>query len=145
MSTRFGPGSCLFVLIGIVSLLSLLVYLGLPHHPKTAAELCGHYVLDCELEHEEVTLRPDGTFAQTVTIQATWDVASADGKWTYNTRDGYVTFEDAFMNVLKRPHELNPDYAYPRPGLTLMPAEYWFGRLILGDWLGSWPYWEKVK
>lgn len=146
------PRSCLLVLVGSIIVLSLFVYSYFPFIPRQAAELYGDYVLDCELVHGEMTLHPDGTFAQKVTIKATSEVISSKGKWTYHTGKsssglmfGDVSFHDGFVTVLEWPNKLKPDYAHPKPGGALLPAQYRFGRLILGGSVDSWPDWKKVK
>ena len=151
MNKKVVRRTCLFAVVGAILLLSLLVYFCIPYAPKTAAELCGDYVRDCKLVHEELTLKPDGTFIQTVTIKATSDKISSKGKWTYETHTssglifGDVIFENGFINALKWPDELNPDYAHPLQGISVIPAEYWFGKLIIGGSVDSFPDWKKVK
>jgi len=150
MDKKVGPGSCLRIVVGVMLLLALLVYLCMPYSPRTAIELYGDYVLDCELVHEELTLRPDGTFTQTVTIKATSEVFSSKGKWTYHRRMSYglmfgrVRCDGGYRSVLKWPNELKPDYAHRQPGSTSLPAEYWFGQLVMGGG-DSWPEWKKVE
>jgi len=147
---KIRPKSCLIVLLGGIVLLALVVYLCIPYAPRTAAELCGTYVLDCELVEQQLTLFPDGTFTQVVTVKSTSEAMSSKGKWRYDTRTkngatfGDVTF-DAFMAVLQWPDELKPDYAHPHPGIAVLPAEYWFGQLILGGRVDSWPDWKKIN
>lgn len=138
-----GPGSCLTVVLAVILLLAFLVYACIPYSPTAASELRGRYVLDCELMHGELALHPDGTFAETVTIKATSDVATANGTWAYNSGDHYVTFE-GLLRVLRRPDEVDPGYANAPLGVSLLPAEYWFGRLRIGGSVDSWPDWEKV-
>lgn len=132
-----------------ISFLAILAYMCSPRAPKTVGELCGTYVLDCELTAEELVLRPDGTFTQTITIKSTSERISSKGKWTYRThttrgqRFGDVTL-DGFCAVLKWPDELYPDYSHAHPGISVLPAQYWFGRLTLGG-VDSWPAWKRVK
>jgi hypothetical protein len=150
IAKKAGPGLRLIIVLGAILLLTLIVYLYLPYAPRTMGELCGTYVLDCELVKEELILRPDGTFTQTATIKVASKKVSSEGTWTYGTRlssglaVGDVTL-DGFVALLKWPDELTPDYAHSRPGIAVLPAEYWFGRLILGGRVDSWPDWKKVK
>ncbi len=148
MNKKVGRKSCL--VMGAVILFALLAWLCIPHTPKSAAELCGTYVLDCELIHGVLILCPDGTFAQTVIIKATSEKISSKGTWTYKTRvSSGLTFGDvvldAFVAVLEWPDELKPDYAHSQPGVAVLPVEYWFGELLIGGSVDSWPNWKKVK
>ena len=100
---KTSPRSCILVSVGSILVLSLFVYSCTTSTPRQAGEFYGDYVLDCELVHEEMTLHPDGTFTQKVTIKATSEVISSKGKWTYHTRKssglmfGDVTFDDGFV------------------------------------------------
>ncbi len=113
--------------------------------PTTSAEICGIYVADHELAREELTLRPDGTFAQVVTVKATLASSFSEGKWAYDAGAGDVTFYEGFMIVLEGPHELNPDYDSPGLFIVDKSVRYWFGFLVIGDEFGDWPVWRKVK
>ena len=138
------------LVLGGSFLLALFVYLCIPSTPRTAQELYGTYVLDCDLVHEQMVLNPDGTFTQTVSIKATGEKISSEGKWTYQTRKsnglifGDVTFNDGFVGVLEWPNELRPDYDQSKSGGGVIPAEYYFGQLELGGRVDSWPQWKKV-
>jgi hypothetical protein len=140
----------LFIAAGVVTGLVLLTSFCVPHSPTTAGELYGTYILDCNLVREELILRPDGTFSQTATVKATADEVSAKGNWEYRLRKshgvrfGDVRFTDGFIIMLKRPDTLDPDYAQPKPGCSVLCAEYWYGQLILGR-VDDWPEWRKVK
>lgn len=150
MSKKAGPGLRLIVVLGAILLLMLVVYLCLPYAPRTTGELCGTYMLDCELVEGELILRPDGTFTQTATIKSTSEKISSKGTWTYGTGTshgvifGNVTL-DGFVSARKWPGERDPDYAHSQPGIAVWPAEYWFGRLILGGRVDSWNDWKKVN
>jgi hypothetical protein len=150
MKMKAGPGSCLIIVLGAIILLVLLVYLCIPYAPKTTADLCGLYILDCDLEHEELTLNSDGTFTQILTVKDTSEVFSSKGKWTY-ARDswcglscGTVTFIGGMRGVLERPDKLKANYAEQKPGGGGVSAQYWFGQLTLGG-ADSWPAWKKAK
>ena len=139
---------CLIVVSTTIMLFALVVYFFSSHAPKTTAELCGTYTLDCELVEEELHLYPDGTFFQTAIIKSTSENISSTGKWTFATREnggslfGDVTL-DGFIAVLKWPDELNQDYSHPV--IAVLPAEYLHGRLIIGGRVDSWPNWKKVE
>lgn len=148
MGMRAGLRLCLIVVLVTIMLLALVVFFFSSYTPKTTAELCGTYTLDCELVEEELNLYPDGTFIQTAIIKSTSENISSVGRWTFATRTnrgslfGDVTL-DGFMAVLKWPDELNQDYSHPV--IAVLPAEYWFGRILLGGRVDSWPVWKQVK
>jgi hypothetical protein len=134
------------VVLGGSFLLALLVYLCIPGTPRTALELCGTYVLDCDLIHEQLVLNDDGTFSQTVSVRATGEVMSSNGSWKYEKSgwlSGEVTF-DGFLVVLEWPDRLRADYAQKKPWVAVMPATYSFGQLELGIGADSWPQRKKV-
>ena len=139
------------LVLGGSLLLLLFVYFCIPSTPRTSLELCGTYILDCELVHEELTLSPEGTFSQTVSIKATGEEISSVGKWAYHTRlnrgliFGDVVFDNGLLNVLKWPDELKADYSHQERGTAFLPAEYYFSQLELGGRVDSWPQWKKVK
>jgi hypothetical protein len=153
MKRKAGRRSWHLIVLGVAFLLAVVAYLCLPYAPRTGAELCGNYVLDCQLVHEELTLASDGTFTQRATIKPTGEVISSKGKWTYETNTRHSLFgrvhfysgsNEGFLALLKWPNELKPDYAQQTPGGASLPAKYWLGRLTLGG-TDSWPYWKKVK
>jgi hypothetical protein len=132
-------------------LLGLFVYLCIPSTPRTAQELVGTYIRDCDLVHEQLVLNHDGTFTQTVSIQATGEEISSHGAWTYQTHTsggcifGEVTFRGGYVSVLEWPDKLRADYIHPKSGAGFIPAEYYFGQLELGGRVDSWPQWKKVQ
>jgi hypothetical protein len=131
-------------------LLAVFVYFCIPSTPRTPEELCGNYILDCDLVHDELALNLDGSFKQTVSIKATGEAISSEGTWSYQTHRsgglifGDVTFHSGFVGVLKWPDEVRPDYSHLKPGAAIVPAEYYFGQLELGGRVDSWPQWKKV-
>jgi hypothetical protein len=147
MSKKAGLRLRIFFVVAAILLFAIVVYQCIPSAPRKTAELYGNYVLDCKLIHGEMTLFPNGTFTQTVTIKATDEVFSSRGMWSYVTEQssgltfGTLRLRDGSINVLKRPDELRQDYAQQKPSNSFMPAEYWFGRLILGR-ADDWPEWK---
>ncbi|HAF15737.1 MAG TPA: hypothetical protein DHU55_06000 [Blastocatellia bacterium] len=99
---------------------------------KSAGELYGTYVADYKVAREKVILNPDGTFTQEVTIKATSKVDVAKGRWSYDSKSGYVTFDGGFMVVLDGFHQFDPDYRKPKPGVVSEPAGKVLGHLSFG-------------
>lgn len=147
------PKSVLLVVFGTVLSVALIAYLSMPYAPRTRGEVCGHYVLDCELVHEELTLSGDGTFTQTVTIKPTGELISSKGRWEYKTDTSDILFgsvmfysgpDEGLLSPLEWPNQLKPRHAYRTPSGAALPAVKWFGRVTLGGSVDSWPDWKKV-
>jgi hypothetical protein len=129
--------------LGAAALFTILVWLILPRYPKSASELVGSYVLDCDLVREVVVVNAGGTYSQTATIKDTDETASSDGKWTFDPADCYIRFDQHFMKTLNRPDALNPDFAHPS-GDFVVSVEYWLGHLFIGGTPDPWPGWRKI-
>ena len=131
------------MLILAALVVALVVYWLIPSYPETAAELFGTYVADHKLVHDEFTLRPDGSFVQTVTVRATSQVVSSQGTWTYDPGNHYVTFRNGFLVSLRPPsYGVDLDYAHQWP-VVVYPVRYWFGRLVFPEINGR-QEWKKV-
>ena len=116
----------------------------IPYAPKTMAELCGTYILDCELAHEELTLHSDGTFVQTATIKATSEVLSSKGKWAYDTDTShslsgnvmfYSNVNEGFIALFERPDGYDLTIGNRQVALCLLSigsANSFWGGLIRG-------------
>ena len=100
---------------------------------KNQSEFYSTYLADYNVAKEKLTLDRDGTFVQEVTLKATSKVDVAKGTWTYNTKSGYVTFNENFMGVLDGFRKLNPDYTHPKPGIVVQPVLRLFGRVQIGS------------
>lgn len=143
--------SCLLlVAAGATAAMLLLAHLVVPRAPRTAAELCGRYVLHSDDVHGEMNLRSDGTFVQTLAIKSRSQEISSEGNWNYETRMsggvmfGNVRFLNGFVDVFQSPDRLKPADASRTLGITVLPAEHWFDGLVLGR-VDSWPEWKKVE
>ena len=99
---------------------------------KEQSELYGTYLADYDVAKEKLTLNKDGSFIQEVTIKATSEVTTAKGFWSYDHKTGYVSFEENFMLVIDGFRKFNPDYAHPKPGGVLEPADKYFGFILIG-------------
>jgi hypothetical protein len=126
-----------------VSLVATCIWFSVPRRPKSANEIGGTYVLDCDFVHEVVVVKSNGIYKQAVTIKATGETASSDGRWTFDPVNCYVRFDHHFMKTLNRPDELNPDYAHPS-GDYVASVEYWLGQLTIGGSPHPWPGWRRV-
>ncbi len=100
--------------------------------PKSESELYGTYNADYSVAKEKLTLNKDGTFVQEVMLKAASKIDVQKGTWTYNRESGYVTFHGRFMGVLDGFGKLDPDYAHPKPGLVVQPADKYFGHILIG-------------
>lgn len=116
-----------------VSIIIFMVLFMVSCKVKSQSDLFGTYVADYNVAKEELTLNKDGTFIQKVKLKAKSKVAIAKGKWTYDTKTGYVIFEENHMAVIDGFRKLNPDYEKPNPGPAFFPADKYFGRILLGS------------
>jgi hypothetical protein len=135
--------SCILAILGFGAL-AFLFGLLVPSSPRSDSELYGDYVLDCDLVHEHLSLRPDGSYVQTVTIKATSQIAVSEGRWTYDKCDRHVHFVSHFLLSLSSPFDVNPSYASPSQGLVAYTATRWMGRVTLRGWVDDWPGWRKL-
>jgi hypothetical protein len=101
--------------------------------PEDYSNLFGTYLADYDIAKERLTLNKDGTFVQEVTIKATSKIDKVNGKWTYDSKTGYLTFHDNFMLVLNGLRKFQPDYAQPKPGLVGYPVNVSFGKIRIGS------------
>ncbi|MBI4302554.1 MAG: hypothetical protein HY664_08105 [Chloroflexi bacterium] len=119
--------SLALVILGSVSILASRKYFGTP---RKQSELYGTYVADYKIAKEKLILKDDGTFEQEVTIKKTGGVSVTKGSWTYDPKDGYVTFH-YFIVVLDGFGEFDPGYAQPKRGAVIQDAVKLFGRIRL--------------
>jgi hypothetical protein len=152
----------LWPLLGLVALGAAVLFLSVDSAsrfrrgvPKSADQICGTYVHDTPIAHQELVLREDGTCTHMATIKATSEEVSYAGTWKYHTRvrrgirRGDVVFENGFLQVLStETGELDPNYAKPRKGGANLPVQYSYGGL--GGQLVLWenefgPQWRKVR
>lgn len=99
---------------------------------RSAHELYGTYVADYEVAREKLTLNPDGTFIQEVTIKKAAKVDVAKGAWSFDAKSGYVRFDGGFMSVLNGFREFDPNYRSPKQGIVSEPTGKVLGRLSIG-------------
>ena len=97
------------------------------------SELYGNYIADYEIAKETIRLNKDGSFEQKVVLKSSLKVDVAKGRWTYDVKTGYVTFHNNFMIVLDGFNKLNADYAHPKPGTVVEPADKSLVNIVLGS------------
>jgi hypothetical protein len=110
---------------------------------KDQSELYGRYLADYEVAKEKLTLNRDATFTQEVVLKASSKVEVATGTWSYNPETGYVSLNGGFIVVLNGLKEVNPDNARRKPGLVVLPADSYFGGIVIGAAKGV--LYKKVK
>jgi hypothetical protein len=129
MQMRAGVTSSLLLQGGLIFFLTLFMF---ACKPKDQAELYGTYIADYDVAKEKIILNKDGTFIQEVTLKATFKIDVAKGRWSYDPTNGYVMFHENFMAVLNGFRKLNPDYNHPNTGIAFLPADKYFGCILLG-------------
>lgn len=97
------------------------------------SDLYGGYEADYTIAKEKLTLNKDGTFTQEVTLKATGKVDVTKGTWTYDSKRGYLTFNENLMVVLDGFGQLDPNYAKPKAGLVVEPVNKYLGRISIGS------------
>lgn len=103
------------------------------NQPKQAATLYGTYTADYNFAKETLTLSPDGTYVQQVTLKSEGRVNLVRGTWRYDPATAYVTFDHHMMLVMDGFQHFRPGYAEPRfKGLVSLPADRLFGQIRIG-------------
>jgi len=100
--------------------------------PGEVASIYGTYVADYPAAREQLTLRPDGTFTQEVTLRPGGHRVTSAGKWQFDAATGFVILPSGYIEVLDALGRGRPDYAQPLAGVVDMPVVACFGRLYIG-------------
>ena len=101
----------------------------------------GTYIADYKFAKETLTLNPDGTYVQQVTLKTDGRVSVARGKWNYDPATAYATFDHHMMLVMDGFQHFMPNYAVPRKeGLVSLPVDRLFGQVRIGAADGAAPY-----
>jgi hypothetical protein len=131
-----GVISAAFILSGCRSAISLFW-----NQPERTAALYGTYVADNKFARETLTLNPDGTYMQQVTLKSSSRVTVARGRWHYDSATAYATFDHHMMLVTNGFQHFNPGYATPRKeGLVSLPVDRLLGQIRIGAADDAAPY-----
>ena len=96
------------------------------------AMVYGTYVADYPAAAETLTLRPDGTFIQTVTPHEGGKPVTSSGHWRFDAPTGFVIFPTGYIEVLDALGRARPDFAQALSGMVDMPVVGCLGQLYIG-------------
>lgn len=100
--------------------------------PREVSPVYGTYLADYPAATELLTLKPDGTFTQSVTLHPHGRPVTTTGHWRFDQPTAYVIFDSGYIEVLDALGRRRPDYAQPLAGMIFMPVVSCFGRLYIG-------------
>jgi len=101
--------------------------------PRDVSPVYGTYIADYPAATERLTLKPDGTFVQSVTLRPHGRTVTSTGHWSFDQPTGFVVFDSGYIEVLDVFSRPRPDFAQPLAGVVDMPVESCFGRLYIGS------------
>jgi hypothetical protein len=111
------------------------------NQPRQTSALYGTYTANYKFAKETLTLNPDGTYLQQVTLKRDGRVSVALGKWSYDPRTGYATFDNHMMLVMDGFQHFRLNYDVPRKeGLVSLPVDRLFGKMRIGAADDAAPY-----
>jgi len=99
--------------------------------PRDESILIGIYVADNSIVKEQLTLNSDGSFVQNVKLNSKLDSDTTRGRWTYDPRSGYISFDSNYMQVLNGLKKIKKDY---NKNLTsaYLPVDVYFSCVLIG-------------
>lgn len=150
----------IFLILLFLLCVYVLVWYLATSKPKNESELYGTYISFykvslCDvlkeggvsepigIAKEKLILKNDGTFMQKVALKATSKVDIAEGTWEYDPKLGYVIFGGNFMSVLDGYGKLNPNYDKRGLANAHLPANKYFGCILIGTAEGV--MYRKIK
>lgn len=127
----------LFSLVG-AALLALVIFIVVLSPAfrlvKSVSDIYGVYFADYSVASEKLVLNQDGTFDQELTLKSTGAHDTASGRWQFNPKSSYVTFDSHILVPIDGTKKFNPDYKLPKNGSgASYPVERYFGNIYLGS------------
>ncbi|HUY19006.1 MAG TPA: hypothetical protein VMV15_07250 [Candidatus Binataceae bacterium] len=101
--------------------------------PPEVSPVYGSYIADYAAATETLTLKPDGTFVQSVTLRPHGKPVTSTGHWHFDQPTAFVIFDSGYIEVLDLLGRPRPDYAQPLSGEVFMPVVRCLGRLYIGS------------
>ena len=109
--------------------------------PRQAGALYGTYVAENKFAKETLTLNPDGTYLQQVSLKSDGRTSLACGNWHYDPATAYATFDHHMMLVTDGFQNFLTYYATPRKeGLVSLPVDRLLGQVRIGAADDAAPY-----
>jgi hypothetical protein len=100
--------------------------------PHEVARVYGTYLANYSAATESLTLKPDGTFVQSVTLHSHSKPVTSTGHWRFDQPTAFVIFDSGYIEVLDAFGRPRPDYAQPLAGVVDMPVVRCLGHLYIG-------------
>ena len=94
--------------------------------PVSEASLVGRYLCKYPYGIELLVLRPEGQYTQIIDVDAVDGTVVHHSVWRYNFESRQLVLVDALL-IDDFFGSLNPDFATPAPGLSLIFVENTFG------------------
>ncbi len=101
--------------------------------PREVSPVYGSYIADYPAATETLTLKPDGTFVQSVTLHSHEKPVTSTGHWHFDQPTAFVIFDSGYIEVLDVLGRPRPDYGQPLSGVVFMPVVRCLGRLYIGS------------
>jgi len=101
--------------------------------PTEVSPVYGTYVADYPAAAETLTLKPDGTFVQSVTLHGHGRPVTTTGHWRFDQPTAFVIFDSGYIEVLDVFGRARPDYAQPLAGMVDMPVVSCLAHLYIGS------------
>jgi hypothetical protein len=127
------------VLFSVLGILLLAIALGIAmvspgcSRIKSTDDIYGTYLADYAVASEKLTLNKDGTFSQELTIKATGNHDTANGKWYYESSSGYVVFDNQLLVPIDGFRKYNPNYKKPKDGTGVYPVDRYLWNIYVGS------------
>jgi hypothetical protein len=94
-------------------------------------ELPGNYVAEYQFGREELVMRADCAFVQSVTLRGRTNVASATGTWKFDTKSQMITFFN-LLPVRNLYDNFNPLFSEQTNSLTVHRVGTLNGIIVIG-------------
>ncbi len=120
---------CIWMLAGVLALVSAALA---GCRAADVGTVYGTYLADYPAAAETLTLRPDGSFIQTVTPHGGGKPITSTARWRFDPATGFVILLSGYIEVLDALGRTRPDFAQPLSGVVDMPVVSCFGRLYIG-------------
>ena len=105
--------------------------------PITKSDMPGTYLADFGFAMDTLTVNPDSHFVQTIKVKADGKVATANGTWRFDQKDGTIHFSE-FMVVINGFNQMVTNFDAPTNQVSqIATVRRRFGKLEIGgdDWL----------
>jgi hypothetical protein len=97
------------------------------------SDVPGTYVAEYPFATETVAVKEGGKFDQTIKVKVNGKVATTNGTWRFDAKDGDIYFSDEFMVVVDGFGEMVTNFDKPtRKAISILPVRCSFGKMQIG-------------